>query len=463
MVKRNKKIWGILFAICVIAISALSGCQKETTTTAADFTAVITWADMFGDQDGTLTVMPSSQTWSLSFENVYGTYEIAGTYDEDGTMTCTDDAGAGEFLPLDGICAAGEEVIKAFLNGETEFNSATSDAQEENTAVSVDFDAFTEIKTSGVLDQELTFLKLPDAYNTYDTEYKGTEIYIEYTTDVYGDGVTYSKFARVYLPYGYDPDDHETKYNILYLQHGNNCSPSNWFDVEVPTANFKTLLDNLFDPEHGVMDPFIIVCPTYYLDIEETDTTVPDGAIAGDGRYEGIPAMYYREVIEDLIPAVESQLNVYCTDFSEEGIKATRDHRAWGGYSRGSVCTWYMFHYNFEYFTYWMPTSANCLREGTTSGADDAEEWTDEMAFEYVSEPIKEHPELDFFIIAQSGGATDAPLMRTQMKYFAEQTDVFSYGLDREENNFYYTCSDFVHVQQYFPYYLYTAKDILFK
>ena len=98
--------------------------------------------------------------------------------------------------------------------------------------------------------------------------------------------------------------------------------------MDIPTAQFKTLLDNIFDPEHGVMDPCIIVCPTYYLDIDKDDVTVEEGVIAGDGRYDGIPAMYHEEVVKDLIPAVESQLNVYCTDFSPEGIKATRDHRA---------------------------------------------------------------------------------------------------------------------------------------
>lgn len=37
------------------------------------------------------------------------------------------------------------------------------------------------------------------------------------------------------------------------------------------------------------------------LDIEELDQSVPVGAIAGDGRYEGVPGLYYKEVIEDLI------------------------------------------------------------------------------------------------------------------------------------------------------------------
>ena len=38
---------------------------------------------------------------------------------------------------------------------------------------------------------------------------KGTIERIDYTTDVYEDGVTYSKYCNVYLPYGYDPNRSE--------------------------------------------------------------------------------------------------------------------------------------------------------------------------------------------------------------------------------------------------------------
>ena len=84
---------------------------------ADDFTAKIVWPDMFGDQEGTLTVKPATGEWVLNFENLYGAYEISGTYAEDGTMTCTNDAGMGTFLPLPAIYGAGEAVIKAYLNG----------------------------------------------------------------------------------------------------------------------------------------------------------------------------------------------------------------------------------------------------------------------------------------------------------------------------------------------------------
>lgn len=53
--------------------------------------------------------------------------------------------------------------------------------------------------------------------------------------------------------------------------------------------------------------------------------------------------------------------------------------------------------------------------------------------------------------------------MSDMARYLIDQNDVFSYGLNPEKNNFYYTCSDFTHDQLLMPYYFYTAKDILFK
>ena len=428
--------------------------------------ADITWPDMFGDQEGTLTLDSQAQTWSLAFENLYGTYQISGTFSaQDGTAACTDDAGMGAFLPLDAILAAVGEQVTLLSEGKL---SAAAEPEtvvmvEQTVVAAPDFKSFENIVTWGVLDFPTVFERIPASFSTYHTSHKGTQMVIHYTTDVYEDGVTYEKFARVYLPYGYDPEDTQTQYNVLYLQHGNNCSPANFFDLSTSLGDFATILDNLFDPEHGVMDPFILVCPTYYLGIEEDTLLVPDDFPAGDGRYDGIPGNYDREVVENLIPAVESQLNVYCKDFTAEGIKATRDHRAWAGYSRGSVCTWYMFHNDFEYFRYWMPTSAQCIPESIelTDISDDV--WSDEAAFAYIKAAIDAHPDLPFFILAQSGNATDAVLMRTQMSYFADQTGTFSYGTNPAKNNFYYTCADFFHIQQAFVYYLYTGHDILFK
>ena len=35
-----------------------------------------------------------------------------------------------------------------------------------------------------------------------------------------GNGEEFEKTALVYLPYGYDPDNAEKKYNVMYMMHG---------------------------------------------------------------------------------------------------------------------------------------------------------------------------------------------------------------------------------------------------
>ena len=283
-----------------------------------------------------------------------------------------------------------------------------------------------------------------------------------YTTDVYEDGVTYDKWCRVYLPYGYNPEDTEKKYNVIYFQHGNNGSPNEFFDkVDKKTFGYGVIniFDNLMDPVYGVMEPCIIVCPTYYLYAsKETPNLRPDAdQSAGDGNYPGIPANYYREVVEDLIPAVEGQLNTWLEDPSEEGIIATREHRLWSGYSRGSVCTWNLFCKDFPFFKYWMPMSAQCV---PYSMGDERN--TDEAAYEAIKTAVEQNPEYDFFLFTTCGGEADGGMVG-QIQYFLKQENgVFSYGLDPEINNFYFTRSAFTHRDEWMPYTLFNARGILF-
>jgi len=318
-----------------------------------------------------------------------------------------------------------------------------------------DFEGFTQIYTEGVWDEPTVFNLLPDGYNTYETENAGTDVVIHYTTDVYGD--TYEKFCRVYLPYGYDPEDTETKYNVIYFQHGNSGSPNELFDHDMKSLHALNLLNNIFDPDHRVIDPAIIVCPTFYLEYDESAYVTPGDNPAGDGRYEGIEDKYYQEILEDLIPTVESQFNVYCEDFSPEGIAATRDHRAWAGYSRGSADTWKLFTQDLAYFKYWMPMSCKVMQPGSR------DEISDEDAFEYLKAAVDANPDLDFFILATAGGPNDAQGMQEQLEYFAQQSDTFSFGNDPSVNNLYFIRSEFNHNDLYFPYSLANTGDIFFK
>lgn len=300
-----------------------------------------------------------------------------------------------------------------------------------------------------VLDEELTFIE----YTAMDApcDKPGTFERVDYTTDVYEDGVTYEKYVNVYLPYGYDPDDTATRYNVLYFQHGNKGSVNEFLEEQ-----YQNRFDNLF--ASGKVDPLILVFTTYYLvdddeaaEIRKTEADAP----AGDGNYAGVPANFWREVVEDIIPAVESKYNTYTERFDEAGLIASRSHRGFSGYSRGACCTWYMFHSALPYFKWWSPMSATCV-----AGKLISENPTDEEAYAYLKEAIDANPDLDFFIFAASGGPNDyGP--RDQIAYFMKQ-DAFSFGTDTSTNNFYYILSNFSHSDFFLSYYYYNTLQVLF-
>ena len=301
---------------------------------------------------------------------------------------------------------------------------------------------------------------------SYETEYhynkcldlvatkKGTIETLDYTTDVYENGITYQKQLNVYLPYGYDASNTSKKYNVMYFQHGN-TGMINTLTVSTP----KKRLDNLFDPDRGGVDPMIVVFPTYYFDVDENRAEIQStgNAPAGDGRWQGIKGNYHIEFVKNIIPLVEGKYNTYTESTDEAGLKASRSHRAISGYSRGSAWTWTTFHKLFEYFEWYSPMSCQVVGDGvlnTTMSVEDQ--------FAYVYEPIEAHPELPFYIYACSGNATDAPTMRTMMDYFTKQTEVFSYGTDTSENNIYYSISSYDHADIYVPLYYYNSLKVLF-
>jgi len=227
----------------------------------------------------------------------------------------------------------------------------------------------------------------------------------------------------------------------------------------------KYMFDMLFDS--GENDPCIIVFITYYMDpMRDADVRIQTGgAEAGDGWTPGIPPYYYKEIVKDIIPAVETRFNTYLEEATDEGIKATRDHRAFAGYSRGAGWTWRMFHYDFEYFRFFCPTSGGISGDKPMPmppGSGPFPTCTDEEILDYIREPIKAHPDLPFYIYAASGGMTDGPWMREQMKLLSDQED-FSYGPDPKVNNIYYSLSDYYHTDYLVPYYFWNYLKILFK
>ena len=306
-------------------------------------------------------------------------------------------------------------------------------------------------KPGEIIDFETVFEENPFLRTGVPTK-KGTVERVDYSTSVYDDGKTYQKYCYVYLPYGYDKEDKSKKYNVLYFQHGNTCEPSIF-----AIGGNKPMIDMLF--ESGEIEPCIMVSVTYYFDpMGDADERLITGMVpAGDGGWPHTIGNYYMEVVKDIIPAVETKYNTYLADPSDEAIKASRDHRAFSGYSRGAVMTWRMLNHTFEYFRWFAPMS--CTVRGDRKHG---EILTEQDVVDYVTEPIKAHPELPFFIYASNGGPEDIRDMYTQMKYIIKQS-CFSYGDDPVKNNIYYSVSDFYHTDYLVPYYYWNSLKVLFK
>ena len=116
----------------------------------------------------------------------------------------------------------------------------------------------------------------------------------------------------VYTPPGYDRNV-RGRYPVLYLFHGANADETAW--IRLGHANL--ILANLL--AGGKAKPFLVVMPFGY--------GVPPGSppSASGGGPSDNNALFSRDLIEDVIPFIQSQYRVY-TD---------RDHRAIAGLSMG--------------------------------------------------------------------------------------------------------------------------------
>jgi len=152
------------------------------------------------------------------------------------------------------------------------------------------------------------------------------------------------KRAIVYLPYGYSENQ---KYNVFYLMHGGWGNETTTIGTPDNPSAFKNIIDNAI--AGGEFEPLIIVCPTY-------NNTSPEDSANFSLALE-LCRNYHNELLNDLIPAVESTYSTYAESTSPEDLTASRDYRGFGGFSMGSVATWRSFQYGLDYFRYFLPMS----------------------------------------------------------------------------------------------------------
>ena len=204
---------------------------------------------------------------------------------------------------------------------------------------------------TGVAENEKIPKKLQEIPADYYTEADRQGSLVELNYETY-ESRTYEQKSRklnkraiVYLPYGYSENE---RYNVFYLMHGGWSNETTWLGTPERPGTFKNVIDHAVSD--GKMKTFIIVCPTYN---NESPSDSGEYTLA----YGTLTVNYHNELMNDLIPAVEGTYSTYADNVTPEGIKASRDHRAFGGFSMGSVATWHTFLNCLDAFRYFMPSS----------------------------------------------------------------------------------------------------------
>ncbi len=280
-------------------------------------------------------------------------------------------------------------------------------------------------------------------YVHHDVKVRGQIERLPYTT-INQKGEKIEKYANVYLPAGYTD---EKSYNILYLMHGGGGNPDAWLD----SCPFKNMLDYSFSAD-GV-NPCIVVTPTYY-----TEGNGEDGF-----EHEGEKTLLFqKELVQDLIPAVEGKYHTYAESTDASGLKASRMHRAFGGFSMGSVTTWNAFTENIDAFAYFLPLSGDCWAIERLGGKTHAEETAKYLHDKAVASGYG--PD-EYFIYALTGTKDIAyEQLYGQVMAMRKFPDTFIDATGFAGGNFlWHFEDDAVHTYDWVCQYLYQALPVLFK
>ncbi|WP_260205920.1 alpha/beta hydrolase [Lactobacillus acidophilus] len=192
----------------------------------------------------------------------------------------------------------------------------------------------------------------------------------------------YTKQAIVYLPKNYNAKE---KHNILYLLHGS-TEVNNGRSTLYQDGNFKRTFDDLSD--RGELKNTIVVFPTYY----------PSSKQVSSNYYDDNPLnrrFAKTELMHDLVPAVEKRYKTYAT---KKQLEKSRNHRAFGGFSMGSITTWYVFQYDLPYFKYFVSMAGDSWTV-TSDGGSAAPRRTAQV----LANAAKKNSNLSFKIFAGVG------------------------------------------------------------
>ena len=181
----------------------------------------------------------------------------------------------------------------------------------------------------------------------------------EVTEFFYKDGAT-DRRALVYLPRGYARDT-ETRYPVFYLMHGGGGCEKDFFVRFAEKEPVKNMLDHMIT--EGVLRPLIVVTPTFYRPVEGDND--PAKVHAGDAK--ALTESFWRELNDSLIPSVDAAFRT----------EASRDARAFGGFSMGAEATWSVLCWGGRAVRYYLPMSGDFWGSALRGGADRTAETCD--------------------------------------------------------------------------------------
>ena len=284
--------------------------------------------------------------------------------------------------------------------------------------------------TTDVVGAETVFRRYDESFYDAPSDQPGTVVKIRYEATVY-EPSPIRKILYVYLPYGYDAS---RQYNIIYYTHGAEAHAEDL----IQSAYYKNALDNMI--AQGVCEPFIFVFPSYFNDYRKKSGEVVE--------------LWPRELLHDIMPLIESTYSTYAETADEAGFAASRAHRAFNGYSRGSLITWGMIGELADYAQWFLPFSGPAL--GFDASADDQ--------FAYMSGVMETLRGKEIFIYSACGGTEDSAYPMTEMiARMIADTDHFSYGRDPGTNNLYFCLTEFPHSSTFGRFMMYNAFEVIFR
>ena len=203
-----------------------------------------------------------------------------------------------------------------------------------------------KIQNPKILKNQTGYTKsIPNEY-FINSNHRGKVTKIKYSSKDYAtNSKNIIKEAYVYTPYGYDENNKNIKYNIIYLMHGWTMTAEHY----IYKCNIITLLDNMIQKK--IIEPLILVSATFDAENKPQDFGLSVKELK----------VFHKDFRENLLYAVETKYNTYANRSKNiQDYINSREHRAFGGFSLGSVTTWHQFIFNHDLIKYYLPMSGSC-------------------------------------------------------------------------------------------------------